>query len=240
MLRQQAQGRLSTSDGDESGNHARSSNRTFTVSVPRRRSVSARRVSVEQGALLFGGRLRSLVALSLATLACVSSAGAATLPQSVFDAVHGRIDGWASTPGGWFVVYVDRAGADWCGLGGASWWMALVETKKLPVRVSVSKRISGAMCGNELAWVRTGRFIDGRHEEVAFMLWTDPAIGATTFIYRIGGGRFSLLAKFGGDRVVLGRGTVTVSFENRGRSAHGEIEDVYRWRDGHYRLTSRR
>jgi hypothetical protein len=29
--------------------------------------------------------------------------------------------------------------------------------------------------------------------------------------------------------VTLGRGTVTVRFENRGRSAHGELEDVYRF-----------
>jgi hypothetical protein len=38
----------------------------------------------------------------------------------------------------------------------------------------------------------------------------------------------------------LGRGTVTVSFENRGRSRHGEIEDVYRFADGRYRLVVRR
>jgi hypothetical protein len=72
------------------------------------------------------------------------------------------------------------------------------------------------------------------------MLWTTPAIGATTFIYRINGKRLDLLARFGGDRVLLGRGVVTVSFENRGRSRHGEIEDVYRFQHGHYRLVRRR
>jgi len=39
---------------------------------------------------------------------------------------------------------------------------------------------------------------------------------------------------------VLGRGIVTVSFENRGRSPHGELEDVYRFDGVHYRLASRR
>ncbi len=96
------------------------------------------------------------------------------------------------------------------------------------------------MCGNEFAWVRTGRFSDGRHREVAFMLWTTPSIGATTSIYRVADGRFSLLARFGGDKVTLGRGTVTVGFENRGRSTHGELADVYRFVGGRYRLVKRR
>lgn len=164
---------------------------------------------------------------------------AATVPYDVVSAVHGRVVGWAKTGGDWFVVYVDRRGGDWCGLKGASWRMAFVETTKLPVRPVADRRIGGAMCGNELAWVRAGRFSDGRHREVAFMLWTTPSIGAWTYIYRVGGAGFSLLARFGGDRVVLRRGTVTVSFENRGRSPHGEIEDVYRF-VGDYRLITRR
>jgi hypothetical protein len=126
-----------------------------------------------------------------------------------------------------------------CGLDGVSWRMALVETTQLPMRVIADRRISGAMCGNELAWVRAGRFSDGRHPEVAFMLWTTPAIGAWTYIYRLDGGRFHLLAKFGGDQVKLARGTVTVGFENRGRSPHGELKDVYRFAGNHYRLVSR-
>ena len=118
--------------------------------------------------------------------------------------------------------------------------MTLVETARLPMRSIADRRISGAMCGNELGWVRAGRFSDGRHREVAFMLWATPSLGATTFVYRVDGGRFSLLATFGGDKVTLARGTVTVAFENRGRSAHGEIEDVYRFVDGRYRLARRR
>jgi hypothetical protein len=101
-------------------------------------------------------------------------------------------------------------------------------------------RVSGAGCGNALAWVQPGRFSDGKHAEAAFMLWADPALGATTYIYRIDGEQLALLATFAGDTVTLSRGTVTVSFENRGRSAHGEIEDVYRWRGGQYRLALRR
>jgi hypothetical protein len=37
-----------------------------------------------------------------------------------------------------------------------------------------------------------------------------------------------------GDRVTLRRGKVIVGFENRGRSPHGEIEDVYRFVHGRY------
>jgi hypothetical protein len=33
---------------------------------------------------------------------------------------------------------------------------------------------------------------------------------------------------------------VTVTYENVGRSPHGELEDVYRFRDGRYTLVSRR
>ncbi len=165
---------------------------------------------------------------------------AAVIPLPVFSAIHGRVVGWARSERDWFVVYVDRAGGQWCGLEGASWRMALVETRKLPPRAVADRRLGGAMCGNELAWVRAGKFSDGRHREVAFMLWADPSLGAKTYIYRIDHGRFGLLAKFAGDRVRLGRGAVTVGFENRGRSPHGELKDTYRFEGDRYRLVGRR
>jgi hypothetical protein len=181
------------------------------------------------------------LAASLALLPLIAAAaGADTLPYPVVAAVHGRVVGWARSAPDWFVVYVDRKGGDWCGLRGASWRMALVETSRLPYRVSADRRIGGAMCGNELAWVRTGRFSDGRHREAAFMLWSTPSLGAWTYIYRIDSARFRLLAKFAGDRVSIGRGTVTVGYENRGRSVHGELQDVYRFNGTKYRLVSRR
>lgn len=156
------------------------------------------------------------------------------------NAVHGRDVGWAQSGSDWFAVYLDRRGGGWCGMQGASWRIALVETRRLPVRVTADRRLGGAMCGNSLAWVRAGRFSDGKHPEAAFMLWTTPSIGATTYIYRIGSQRLQLLAKFGGDEVTLRRGTVVVSYENRGRSPHGEIEDVYRFSGGTYKLVHRR
>jgi hypothetical protein len=181
--------------------------------------------------------LTAVLALVLA-----ASVRAGTIPQSVFDSVRGRIAGWAQSTGGyWFAVYVDRKGSDWCGLSGASWRMALVETRQLPVRVVGDRRIGGAMCGNTLSWVRAGRFSDGRHAEVAFMLWSTPSIGAVTYIYRLdAGAHLNLLAKFGGDRVTIGVGTATVAFENRGRSPRGEIEDVYRFLNGRYKLVRSR
>src|SRR5947209_6203950 len=150
---------------------------------------------------------RRLAVLVLLALVLAGGAAAATVPPPVVEAVHGRVVGWAKSGSDWFVVYVDRKGGDRCGLAGASWRMALVETTKLPVRVVADRRIGGAMCGNELAWVRAGRFSDGRRREVAFMLWTTPAIGASTYIYRVDGGRLRFLAKFGGDSVSLRRGT---------------------------------
>jgi hypothetical protein len=179
------------------------------------------------------------VALVVGSLAA-GAASAATIPSSVFTAVNGRVVGWAKTGSEWFVVYVDRKGSDTCGLRGASWRMALVETRKLPVRAVADRRITDAMCGNELAWVRAGRFSDGRHREVAFTLWITPSIGARTSIYRVDRDRFRLLATFGGDTVTLRRGLAVVVYENRGRSPNGEIEDVYRFENGRYRLVRSR
>jgi hypothetical protein len=191
------------------------------------------------GCFLIGESLVKRVVVIAATLVVINVAQADTIPQPVFEAVHGRVVGWARSGSDWFVVYVNRRGGGWCGLNGASWRMALVETKHLPVRAIIDRRIGGAMCGNELAWVQAGRFSDGHHREAAFMLWTTPAIGATAYIYRIERGRLQPLAKFSGDRVILRRGTATASFENRGRSPRGELEDVYRFIGGRYRLVSR-
>jgi hypothetical protein len=189
---------------------------------------------------VLSARLRPVaLAVAIACVAVVGQARSGTIPEPA-SIVHGRAFGWARSGTDWFIVYVDRVGSGWCGLQGAAWRMALVETTALPERVVADRPIGSAMCGNELAWVQGGRFSDSVHREVAFMLWTTPSIGATTYIYRIVGERFRLLASFRGDRVVLGRGTVTVGFENRGRSLHGEIEDTYRFDQSRYRLISRR
>lgn len=177
-----------------------------------------------------------IVAVVAASLALSGTATTSTVPAPIAEAVHGRVVGWARSGPDWFVVYLRGAGKDWCGFEGAAWRMALVSMSPLPVHLAADRPIGEAMCGNELSWVRSGRFSDGRHTEVAFMLWTTPSIGAKTYIYRVGGDRFRLLASFSGDRVVLGRGIVTVSFENRGRSPHGELIDVYRFFNARYRL----
>jgi hypothetical protein len=183
--------------------------------------------------------LRVAAVLALA-LDLSRSASTATIPPPVLWAIHGRAVGWAPTGPDWFVVYLKGPRRPPCGLDGATWRMALVSTAPWPPHIAADRRISGAMCGNELAWVQSGRFSDGRHREVAFMLWTTPSIGAHAYIYRVGRQSFRLLASFGGDRVVLSRGIVRVSFENRGRSPHGEMLDVYRFSGGRYRLVARR
>lgn len=180
------------------------------------------------------------VAVLVSVLALAGSASTATIPAPILDAVHGRVVGWARTGPDWFAVYLTGGGKSACHLAGATTWrMALVSTSPPPPHLAADRRISGAMCGNWLQWVRAGRFSDGRHREVAFLLWTTPSIGATTSIYRVGDHRFRLLASFAGDRVVIRRGTVRVSFENRGRSRNGELVDVYRFSDGRYRLVAR-
>ena len=159
---------------------------------------------------------------------------AVVVPSALQDAVHGRVAGWASSPGGFVAVYLDHAGGGRCGLEGADWRVGVVNATA--ERLSSSLRIGNAMCGNSLAWVKEGRFSDGRHAEVAFQLWTTPSIGATTYVYRIEGPRLVKLASFPGDRVTLGRGTVTARFENAGRNPNGKLREVYRFEGGGYRL----
>jgi hypothetical protein len=183
-------------------------------------------------------RVRVTVALAAAVLGLSTGAGAATLPQPVFSAVHGRVVGWARSGDDWLAVYVAGTGTGWCGLDGASWWVALVQTSPTGDRAGSTVRIGSSMCGNTLAWVRAGRFSDGRHPEVAFLLWATPSLGATTYLFRIEGSRLVRLATFPGDRVTIARGTVTATFENAGRSPNGELRDVYRYKDGRYRLTA--
>lgn len=161
-----------------------------------------------------------------------------TVPEPVFVPIHGRPAGWARSGSDWFVVYV-KGGTGRCGLEGGQWRIALVETQRLPAHVVADRAIGGSMCGNLVSWVRTGRFSDGKHPEAAFMLWATPSLGATTYVYRLDGGKLAPLARFAGDDVELSAGTVTVTYENGGRSPHGETKDVYRFRDGRYRLVSR-
>jgi hypothetical protein len=180
-----------------------------------------------------------LLAAVLVALGVTSPALAGTVPSPVADAVHGRVMGWDQSGSQWAVVYVNRPGGGRCGLAGASWRLALVETAGLPARVVADVALGGAMCGNELAWVRTGRFSDGRHREVAFTLWTTPSIGARTMIFRLRAERLQRLAVIPGDRVALGRGIATVIWENRGRSPRGEITDTYRFDGRTYQLVAR-
>jgi hypothetical protein len=183
-------------------------------------------------------RRRLFLALAAAVSGlATASASADTLPQPVANAVHGRVIGWTRTAPDWFAVYVQGKGRDWCGLDGASWWIALVESPQAaPERIVSPVRVGSAMCGNSLAWVRAGRFSDGKHREVAFMLWATPSIGATTYIYRIEGNRLVKLAAFPGDSVTIGRGTVIARFDNSGRNPDGRIKNVYRFAGGRYRL----
>jgi hypothetical protein len=184
--------------------------------------------------------LTRVAAATVAAVAACATPSAATVPSPVADAVQGRVMGWARSSPDWFVVYVDRRGGAWCGLRGASWRIALVAESPLPAHVASRRRVGSAMCGNALAWVRAGRFSDGRHREAAFMLWATPSLGATAFVYRIERRRLVRLATFHGDRVSIKPGVVVVGFENRGRSPHGEIEDTYRFTRGAYHLVSSR
>src|SRR5262245_18307842 len=167
-----------------------------------------------------------IAVVTAAVLGLAGLAGATTVPPALVSAIHGRVVGWAPSGSDWFAVYVAGRGKGWCRLSGATWRMALVPKASAPPRASADRRIGAAMCGNYLAWVRAGRFSDGRHREVAFMLWATPSLGATAYIYRVRGERFRGLASFNGDRVALSRGVVRVSYENRGRSPHGELVDV--------------
>jgi hypothetical protein len=221
------------------------------IAEAKRRARQRRLLAALATSALVGGTVAATFALRspsgsatppgrLAPLSSPSFGGApgaqGTIPFPLFESVHGRVIGWAKTGPDWFAVYVDKVGGDWCGLGHASWRIALVNPKEPHFQRSADRRVAPAMCGNELAWVHAGHFSDGLHREVAFFLWSTPAIGATAYIYRAASGHLRLLATFQGDSVKLTKGRVVVGFENRGRSPHGELEDLYRFRNGRYRL----
>jgi hypothetical protein len=180
----------------------------------------------------------ALAALAVAA-ALAGASAASTVPTSVVFAVHGKVVGWASAPAAYVAVYVEGRGSGWCGLDGASWWVGLVDTSSETARLAATHRLGDAMCGNSLSWVRAGRFSDGRHTDVAFQLWATPSLGATTYVYRVAGTRLVRLGAFAGDRVTLGRGTMSVGFENRGRSPKGDLRETYRFEGGGFRLVSR-
>ena len=163
---------------------------------------------------------------------------AGTIPYALFTTVPGRLIGWAKTGHDWFAVYLDKLSQSPCGLGHNSWRVALVDPSAA-IPLAASRRVGPAGCGNALAWVRAGSFSDGLHRDVAFFLWSTPAIGATGYVYRAEADHLRLLATFHGDSLRLSRGQAVVGFENRGRGSHGELQDVYRFVDGRYRLVQR-
>ena len=185
------------------------------------------------------------VALTAGSVPALAAEGgvatrAGIVPAQVLFAVHGRVIGWTAAGRQWFVVYLAGRPGGACGLEGATWRLALVSGAPLPYHVVDDRALVGAMCGNELAWVRGGRFTDGRHAEAAFMLWTTPSIGATTYVYRVDGERLERVASIPGDKALLRRGTVSITWENAGRSPNGELTDTYRWRGSRYVLERRK
>jgi hypothetical protein len=180
----------------------------------------------------------ALAAVALAA-ALAGASAASTVPAPVVFTVHGKVVGWVSAPAAYVAVYVEGRGGGWCGLDGASWWIGLVDTSSETARLAATHRLGYAMCGTSLNWVRAGRVLHGRPTDVAFQLWATPSLGATTYVYRLAGTRLVRLGAFAGDRVTLGRGTVSVGFENRGRSPKGDLRETYRFEGGRYRLASR-
>jgi hypothetical protein len=83
---------------------------------------------------------------------------------------------------------------------GASWRLALVETRRLPVRVTANHRLTGAGCANSLAWVRTGSFSAAstprqRTVTVSFEKRGRSANGETEDVYRFTGHQHVLVRR---------------------------------------------
>jgi len=159
-----------------------------------------------------------------------------TVPSPLLFAVHGRIMGWTRTDDGWAIVFLSGKASGRCGMNGASWHLGIASGHPLPFHLTSVEAVEPAMCGNRLQWVRSGSFSDGKHTEVAFMLWTTPSLGASAYVYRVTEGRLELLRRFAGDGFTLEKGKVVATFENRQRSPNGHLTMTYVYAHGNYHL----
>jgi hypothetical protein len=113
--------------------------------------------------------------------------------------------------------------------------LAALKNRKVVARRSIRPTFfTGALCGTSLRWLAVGRFVS-----VDFV--DTPSIGEETQVYRLREGRFRLIHVFGADRIRPGAdGAFVLTWINAARSPRAHVREVWRWRDGRFRLVSSR
>jgi hypothetical protein len=113
--------------------------------------------------------------------------------------------------------------------------LAALRNRKVVARRSIRPaRFTGALCGTSFRWLAVGRFVSVDIHDTA-------SIGEEAQVYRLREGRFRLIHVFGADRIrpAAGGGFV-LTWITASRSPRGHVREVWRWRNGRFRLVSSR
>jgi hypothetical protein len=113
--------------------------------------------------------------------------------------------------------------------------LAALRNRKVVARRSIRPTLfTGALCGTSFRWLAVGRFVSVDIHDTA-------SIGEEAQVYRLREGRFRLIHVFGADRIrpAAGGGFVLTRI-TASRSPRGHVREVWRWRNGRFRLVSSR
>jgi len=113
--------------------------------------------------------------------------------------------------------------------------LAALKNRKVVARRSIRPTFfTGALCGTRFRWLAVGRFDTVDTVDTA-------SIGEEAQVYRLRGGHFRLIHVFGADRIRTGAGGAFVlTWITAARSPRAHVREVWRWRNGRFRLVNSR
>ena len=113
--------------------------------------------------------------------------------------------------------------------------LAALKKRKVVARRSIRPTFfTGALCGTRFRWLAVGRFVSVDIVDTA-------SIGEEAQVYRLRGGHFRLIHVFGADRIRTGAGGAFVlTWITAARSPRAHVREVWRWRNGRFRLVNSR
>jgi hypothetical protein len=96
--------------------------------------------------------------------------------------------------------------------------------------------MTGALCGSEFRWLRVRRLTAARRAEIAFDVLLTPSIGEETDVLRAHAGRLRRIHVFHADRIALVRRSFVLTWITAARNPDGRRLEIWKWRDGAFRL----
>jgi hypothetical protein len=115
--------------------------------------------------------------------------------------------------------------------------LAALRHRKVVARRSIRPTLAtmtGPLCATRFRWLSADRF-------VSVDIVVTASIGEETQVYRLREGRFRLIHVFGADRIRPGAdGAFVLTWINAARSPRAHVREVWRWRNGRFRLVNSR